>query len=359
MKILYSFPEELPLPKARGIQACATALALSKYSTIYFVSPFNKNPFQSYGLPASFSLKEIPLKRKWGSFKSTFLWALKLKLLTLKLKPDLTFVRHPKLALFLIKFRVFPLFFEVHEILKDKHPNKPKIESLERTLYTQTQGLVFISQGLKIRANKLYRFKIPYIIAPSGTFICNACASKKFIPEKIQEIYYVGTGHYAWKGLDTLFKALEDCPRLFLHFVGTLDKKNLPSFLKRRIRIYGWQNIWNIHQILKKAQIGVLPNTGKEIVSRYYTSPMKLLDYMATKTAIIASDLPSIRELVSEKEVLFFTPDNPKSLAEALHLLSQNGKLREYLAANAYEKAREFTWERRAQKLYQFFRENI
>lgn len=359
MKILYAFPEELPLPRARGIQTCATASALSEISTTYLIAPFEGCPFRSYGLPVSPYLKRITLKRNWGPFKSVFFWALKFKILTLKLKPDLVFVRHPKLAFFLIKLKISPLFFEVHEILKDKHPEGTKIESLEKTIYTRVQGLVFISKGLKSRARELYHFKAPYTIAPSGTFICKACASKKFAPEKIQDIYYVGTSHYNWKGLDTLFKALEKCPSLTLHFVGPFEKKALPSALKRRIHVYEWQNFSSIQKILKKAQIGVLPNTGREAVSRFYTSPMKLLDYMATKTAVAASDLPSIRELASENEVLFFTPDDPQSLAETLQLLSQNSKLRERLATAAYEKAKEFTWEKRAQKLYRFFRENL
>ncbi|HIE33187.1 MAG TPA: glycosyltransferase [Thermodesulfobacteriaceae bacterium] len=359
MKILYAFPEELPLQKARGIQACATTSALSQISTTYFVAPFKGCPFKAYGISAAPSLNKINLPRKLGPFKSVFLWALKLKILTLKLKPDIIFVRHPKLAYFLIKLNVSSLFFEVHEILKDKHPSKEKMEYLEKHIYNKAKGLIFISSGLKSRAEELYSFKAPSIIVPSGTFLCEACAFKKFVPQKIHDIYYVGTGHYSWKGLNILFKALERCPSITLHFVGPFEEKKLPTSIRNRICVYGWQKFSSIHKILEKAQIGVLPNTGESTVSRFYTSPMKLLDYMATKTAVVASDLPSVRELVSEKEVLFFAPDDPQSLAEALQLLSQNSKLRERLATAAYEKAKEFTWERRAQILYRFFRENL
>lgn len=359
MRVLYAFPEELPLPKARGIQACATASALSEITTTYFVAPFKRCPFKDYGIPEAPDLKKINLSRNLGAFKSVIFWSLKLKILTLRLKPEIIFVRHPKLAYFLIKLRVSPLFFEVHELLKDKHPQRKKMEHLERRVYHGVQGLIFTSRGLKVRAEELYHFEVPSTILANGTFICKTCVGKEFTPSKIKDIYYVGTSHYAWKGLEVLFKALEKSPDLRLHFIGPFERESLPDFIKKRTYLYGWQNLPRIYKILEKAQIGVLPNTGRDPMSRFYTCPLKLLNYMATKTAVVASDLPSIRELVSEKEVLFFVPDDPHSLAEALRWLSRDPRLRKKLATKAYERAQDFSWEKRARKLLEFFRESL
>jgi len=190
---------------------------------------------------------------------------------------------------------------------------------------------------------------------PSGTFICKKCAHKKF-QGVIKELYYLGTAHYSWKGIDTLFQTLLKEKELLLHFIGPISIEKIPFSLRKRIKIYGWKSLSQIHQLLSHAQIGVLPNSKQVAVSYFYTSPMKLLDYMATKTAIAAADLPSIRELISEKEALFFEPDDPSSLREALKILSQDAKLRNYLASNAYQKARAFSWEKRAEKLINFFK---
>src|SRR3989338_7168842 len=43
---------------------------------------------------------------------------------------------------------------------------------------------------------------------------------------------------------------------------------------------------------LRAADILVLPNTAIEDISKYYTSPMKLFEYMASGRPIVPSDLP-------------------------------------------------------------------
>ncbi len=355
MRILYAFPEELPLSKARGLQSCATVSALGKQNTIWFAAPFKKDPFSFYQFSKSPGVRLVNISRKIGLFKSTILWALKLRLLIAKIKPHIIFLRHFKLAYYLLKWSIKPLVFEVHEILQDKHSARENLRDQEDFLYRKVSGLVFISQGLRSRAQEIYKFKKPYKIIPSGTFLCKKCANKKLEGE-VEDIYYVGTAHYSWKGIDTLLEALRKT-NFYLHIVGPFISREIPVFLQDRIKIYGWQSPKKIYDLLYAAQIGVLPNTGSTLISRFYTSPMKLLDYMATKTAVVAADLPSVRELVSEKEVLFFEPDNPSSLAEALKRLSQNPSLREELASNAYRKAKYFTWDQRADRLSRFFEE--
>ncbi|MBX6422819.1 glycosyltransferase [Thermosulfurimonas sp. F29] len=355
MKILYAFSEELPIPKARGLQSCATVYALGKKGTVWLVAPFQKDPFYFYQIPKSPGIKLVNLSRRISFFKSTILWALKLRLLIAKIRPHVIFLRHFKLAYYLSKWKVKPLVFEVHEILRDKHPDWKNLHEQEDILYRKVAGLVFISQGLRKRALEVYNFKKPWVVVPSGTFLCHQCANKKLEGET-KDIYYVGTAHYSWKGIATLFEALTKT-NLHLHLIGPFSQDNIPSVLKNRVKIYGWQSLRKIYHLLYFAQIGILPNTRQIPVSCLYTSPMKLLDYMATKTAIVAADLPSVRELVSEEEALFFEPDNPSSLAKALKELAQNPSLREWLASNAYRKAQYFTWDQRANHLYQFFEE--
>ena len=45
---------------------------------------------------------------------------------------------------------------------------------------------------------------------------------------------------------------------------------------------------------------------------------MKLFEYLMSKRPIIASDLPSIREIAKEADIIYFEADNPKNLSEAI-----------------------------------------
>jgi glycosyltransferase involved in cell wall biosynthesis len=75
---------------------------------------------------------------------------------------------------------------------------------------------------------------------------------------------------------------------------------------------------------------------------------------MASKRPIIASNLPSIREIVSEKEVLFFKSDDSKKLALNITKLLKDNKLQELLSKNAFEKVKSYTWEKRVKEIINF-----
>ena len=72
---------------------------------------------------------------------------------------------------------------------------------------------------------------------------------------------------------------------------------------------------------------------------------------MASNRPIIASDLPSIREILDESTALLAEPDNPGSLADGIFTILNDENLGRKIAENAGRKAREYTWEKRAQKV--------
>ncbi len=85
----------------------------------------------------------------------------------------------------------------------------------------------------------------------------------------------------------------------------------------------------------------------------YYTSPMKLFEYMASGRAIIASDLPSIAEVIKDGETaLLVPPSDVSALGEAIRRLHDDSSLRQRLADAAYaEVMAHYTWAARARNI--------
>jgi len=105
---------------------------------------------------------------------------------------------------------------------------------------------------------------------------------------------------------------------------------------------------------MKAADILVLPNKGQENISKLYTSPLKLFEYMVIGRPIVASDLPSLREILNAKNAILFEPDNSKSLALAIKKLIQDSSRAQLLADQARLDAQKYSWSARAKKILEF-----
>lgn len=353
MKILYPYPEPLPSGNARAIQTVATCHALARLHKVFLVADFQSDPLPSLGLGTTSSLDLVAVRRTLGPLTLGTWFYRRLRKLVESTKPDVIYVRHPKVAARLVSDG-YRAVYEVHEILADKHPDNPELARLELNLAQGCAGLVFISQGLERRWKELYGHRLPTSIVRSGAFY-DPELKKDLSAGRPEAVYYTGSAYYRWKGLETLLSAMERLPAVELVLVGDLNASI--ASCSGRITCLGRLSHKQVEDVLRKAAITVIPNSARDLVSRLYTSPLKLVEYMAAKTAIVASDLPSVRELVSEKEAIFFKPDDPESLAEGIRVLLEDGLLRERLASAAHRKADGFSWNERARRLSNFFLE--
>lgn len=88
----------------------------------------------------------------------------------------------------------------------------------------------------------------------------------------------------------------------------------------------------------------------------FYTSPVKLFEYMAARRAIVASDLPGFAEvLVDGESALLVPPGDIEALAAAFVRLRADPALRARLADRAYDRVMSaHTWTVRAQAIRAF-----
>jgi glycosyltransferase involved in cell wall biosynthesis len=81
---------------------------------------------------------------------------------------------------------------------------------------------------------------------------------------------------------------------------------------------------------------------------------MKLFEYMAADRPILASDLPSIREILDENNATFFKPDDSKDLSEKVKYVLSNPESTEKRTRQAKEDVKNYTWQKRAEKIMEF-----
>jgi glycosyltransferase involved in cell wall biosynthesis len=86
--------------------------------------------------------------------------------------------------------------------------------------------------------------------------------------------------------------------------------------------------------------------------SAYFTSPMKLFEYMASGTPIVASDLPAMREVLRHGETAFLVePGDAGALARGITDVLRDAELGGRLSRNARTAVEGYTWNRRARRL--------
>jgi glycosyltransferase involved in cell wall biosynthesis len=245
-------------------------------------------------------------------------------------------------------------FYEMHDVRKGP---------FQRSALKRAAGVVCITKGLAEYCKKTGLEENKIMVAPDAVdlrkfFVAEdkkACRAKLGLPINKKIILYAG--HlYAWKGADVLAKAasLLSSDALAV-FVGGTDS-DIVLFRKKfgsdqRIIIAGRQPHDLIPYYLKAADVLVLPNSAKEDISRLYTSPLKLFEYMASGVPIVASDLPSLREIIDESSAFFAKPDDPRSLAETLKRVLEDPTGAARGAETALSVVGRYDWDSRAARI--------
>ncbi|RMD91404.1 MAG: glycosyltransferase family 1 protein [Calditrichaeota bacterium] len=91
----------------------------------------------------------------------------------------------------------------------------------------------------------------------------------------------------------------------------------------------------------------------------YYSSPMKIVEYMAMGKCVVAPDMKNIRDLIKPGETGYlFVPQDKEDLFEKLKYLICNKSVRLNIGKAAAEEVRKnFTWEKNAREVVRLFSE--
>ena len=349
-KIIYVANVRLPTEKAHGIQIIKMCEAFGNQGLeVELVIPwrFNKikeDVFSYYGVKENFKIKKIfsldliPLGiPRVGFWVQSISFAKLLIFYLLFKKVDIIYSRD-SFSLYLLSFFKKNLVYESHVFPNNIFFHK-RVFKKSRAIITITQKLkdLFIKKG--IDGNKVLVAADGIDLKDFNVKVTKEEARKKLnLPLDKKIVMYIGLFD-KWKGHLTLLESSKffGSQEIRLVMIGGTEKqvKKLKEEYPNVVFL-GYLPYTDLPINQKAADLLVIPNSGEMSISKYYTSPLKLFSYMVSQRPIIASDLPSLREVLNENNAILVKSDSPQALAKGIKRTLKNPDFSAKISAQAF-----------------------
>jgi glycosyltransferase involved in cell wall biosynthesis len=369
MKLVYVANSRFPSEKAQSdqVMAMCRSFALLDHEVTLLV-PDRKpvqhdDPFAYYGVEPSFAFKRLPcvdaIRWLWlgriGLWiqTSTFLWSLRKELR--RLKPDVVFSR------------------ELYVFGAPGIPGKRVWEShaLHRSWWATRIAKSLDAIVTLTRASR-DRLVESGVVADRVIVESDAVDPKMFekkydrqavrrelgIPEDAYVCLYTGkfTTMNMSKGLDESIEAVERLSRngkniLLLAVGGT--PQELERYSEKAssvVRLLGHQPQATLGKFYAVADLLLMPFPYTEHYA-YYMSPLKLFEYLMSGVPMVATDLPSVREIVSESSAFIAKPGDVESLEKEIRLAVDQPEEGKRRGEAAKQLSTRYTWMERARRI--------
>jgi glycosyltransferase involved in cell wall biosynthesis len=389
LRVIYLANARLPTEKAHGYQICkmCEAFALNGAEVVLLHPHRHQSDprltgwtvFDYYGIKPFFQVQtlknlDIVMLNRFISdriftpifFAHALIWGYYAASVARQFRADLYYTRDATIAYWLVRMGL-PTVYEAHVA-----PNRGQRWLLRKiTRHSLLRLVVVLTSFLRQRFLDMGFSSDRVIVLPDGVDLDlfeslpskDDCRRRLGLPLGRPIIGYIGRFRTLEmeKGIPELVEAMKDLSSvngaepLLLCVGGPMDA--VPAYLElaRRIgipqdRLRFVDRVPNteVPYWIRAFDVALAPFPWVDHYA-YFMSPLKLFEYMAAGVPILATDLPSIREVLRHGENAWLVPpSNPKALAEGIRHLLENSDLAERLARQAKEDVRQYTWKRRA-----------
>jgi len=369
MKILYISKSVIPSRTANSVHVMKMCHAFANNGNeVVLLAPeikseYEKNVidiYQFYGVKKNFKIKKL-----WHpnfKFGAIFYTLSILFYLLANKKFNLVYGRF-LYGCFIATFLKKEVIFETHNSIHNfKNYSLFIFNKLIKNKYFKK--LIVISNALKriyLQNENLSNDKI--IVAHDGADEVSDFNNRISLFGEKNSIKIGYVGHlYKGRGIELIIECAKQIKDMTFHIVGGLDsdiefwKKFSKNLNVLNIFFYGfvppkqvasYQNSFDIVLAPYSSKVSVFGNKGN---TSEFMSPLKIFEYMSFKKPIIASDLPVLREVLSEKNSILVEPENINSWVNAINYL-RNKENRENIANTALKDFKNFTWKSRATQI--------
>ncbi|HEV7501798.1 MAG TPA: glycosyltransferase [Vicinamibacteria bacterium] len=384
LEVLVPADIRFPLERASGVQIVKTAAALAGTGarTTLLVRQSDPRPTPEilalYGIasPTELRVRRLRVLHRRGAFavpRASFLARAALAAIPALGRGAAVLTRDLQLADVLLRLPGRPrVVYEAHAVEalmygeraalygtseKSDPRKRERLAKREGRVWRAAAAVVTTTAGIRDSFAESYGERPRVRVVPNG---CDPAAGPfPGLPEGEPEILYAGQ-LYPWKGVDVLVQAFASVTRGRLVILGGIegekDTARVRALVDRlglagRVDMPGLVPQARVAEALGRATVVVVPFLRTAMTERH-TSPLKAFEAMAAGRAIVASDLPSTREVLRHGQTAWLVaPGDPAALADGLRRLVDDRALALTLARAAFEAAPAYAWPARARAL--------
>lgn len=321
--------------------------------------------FNYYGVEFPFELLEIPLPQICYTGKLPGRAVLYSLLAANKLagkETGIIYSREPWLIFILSVVFKRPCIYESHQFrFKGRLQTTLYRSMVRRSVATGLVKLVCISNVLKdywlkdgTPADKLFVLHDAVNINKYLTTVTREQAREMLaIDGSRPMIVYTGS-LLPGKGVDVLLRCanrLAGCSFVIVGGEQDQIEKLKPMVRGDNVRFTGKVPPAQVPLFQVAADVLALPNTRGSVIDDV-TSPVKLFEYFAAGHPVVATDIPSLLEVLRHNHnALISAAGDDCAMAEHIEFLIANPDIGKALAANAKQELENHTWEQRAEQI--------
>ena len=378
MKLLYIAQIRLPTEKAHGYQIMKTCEALSACGNVVSLwvtsrasSGLLLDPFEVYRIKKSFLIQRLSIVdafarlpsilHSFGFYLMRWMFLIQVRRRYSEVRSmDAVYTRDVFVARMLVRLKHPSVYLELHAL-----PSVKELQSLHGIA-----GIICVTSWM----TEQVRLHLPRVLVSTvaDAVDIDVFDSKATKSEARQTL-----------GLD---------PSLFLVMYGgrfstlgigkglrELDRAvqglSMANSSLRLILVGGTTNEFEqIEQQKPGAQTVCIGNVSRDTLALYYRasdllvmpfpnihhyavemSPLKMFEYLASGTLILASDLPSVRDVLEETSAILYDPDQPLALEQGIvRAMALSAEQRGRMEYRSKQLAQKYTWDCRAQRITNF-----
>jgi glycosyltransferase involved in cell wall biosynthesis len=383
-----------PLERANGVQIVKTAAALARAGSRVRLVVRRSDPRPTPEVLALFGVEPHPglevrrlrVLHRRGSFilpRGSFLARAAAAGLAARRRGATVFTRDLQLADLLLRLPAGGrgrVVYEAHAVESTMYLERgtlygtsetadegkaARIARREERVWKRAAGFVATTAGIRDAFAERHGPRRGVRVVPNGCDVTPLRAFPGLAHENPPRVLYAGQ-LYPWKGVDVLVEAVATVPGARLVILGGIegeaDTRRIRDLVEARglggrTEMTGPVPQARVADALGRAAVVVAPFLRAGMTERH-TSPLKIFEAMAAGRPIVASDLPSSREVLSDGEnALLVPPGDVSALAGALRRVLADGDLARRLAGAAWEAAPRYSWDARARALRELFAE--
>jgi glycosyltransferase involved in cell wall biosynthesis len=378
MRIACISASQVPSTTANSMQLMKACHAINQLDhDVRLLVPRQSQPAENvdlvayYGLTSPIQIEWLPDYRKMHHYDLAYRAIRRAR----HIHADLTYTWLPQVGLFSLLAGI-PVILELHG------PPEGRFGPTLFRLFNRVPGkkrLLPITQALAEQLGKRFNIDINdkhlVVVSPNGVDLeryanlPDPSVARELLG--LPPILTVGyTGHlYPGRGMMLLVDLARQFPQVNFLWVGgqPADVESWRARLKEEkignVIFIGF--VLNSQLPLYQAASDILLMPYEKVItgssggnSATYASPMKMFEYMASKRAIISSDLPVIREVLNPSNAILCPAEDTSSWSRALSFLISSEESRVSFAQQAWVDIQQYTWLERASKALAGFEVN-